>query len=229
MEDIRTGLPTEGRISLAADTGTSPNQLAFLAIVAYWISESWQMEEVLIGFEEIKGSHTGVNMAGIINEVRVRYGIQHRILGFTTDSASNNRTLTEALNNAWSLLAVEWSQLENHIACMAPVVQLILAAFMSSIKVKSRDGYMPPRFKADYIEKVMRLDNGFHKTVEKILCPRSHIIEHMFTYPNIYPDADAEMQRLKYIRPNAYAQRHTHKDIFTDSDFQIERSFSQWC
>ena len=48
------------------------------------------MEEVLIGFEEIKGSHTGVNMAGIINEVLARYGIQHRILGFTTDSASNN-------------------------------------------------------------------------------------------------------------------------------------------
>jgi len=132
------------------------------------------MEEVLIGFEEIRGSHTGANMAGLINDVLARYGIQDRILGFTTDSASNNRTLTEALNNAWSLLSVEWFQLENHIPCMAHVVQLILCAFMSSIKGKSRDGHIPSGFKAGYIEKVMRLDTGFHNTAQKVMCLRSH-------------------------------------------------------
>jgi len=155
VDDIRTCLPGAGKISLAADRWTLPNKLAFLAIVAYWISDSWQMEEVLIGFKEIRGSHTGANMAGIINYVLARYGIQDRILSFTTDSASNNRTLTEALNLAWSLLLVEWCQLENHIPCMAHVVQLILGAFISSIKVKSRDGHMPSGFKASYIEKVM--------------------------------------------------------------------------
>jgi len=174
VHDIRTCLPAAGKIFLAADTWTSRNKLAFLAIVAYWISDSWQMEEVLIGFEEIRGSHTAANMAGIINDVLARYGIQDRILGFTTDSASKNRTLTEALNNAWSLLSVEWCQLENDIPCMAHVVQLIPGALMSSIKVKSRDGHMPSGFKAGYIEKVMRIDNGFHKTVEKVMCLRSH-------------------------------------------------------
>jgi len=115
VDDIRTCLPTTGKISLATNTWTSPNKLAFLAIVVYWISDSWQMEEVLRGFEEIRGSHTGANMAGIINHVLGRYGIPDRILGFTTDSASNNRTVTEALTNAWSLLSLEWCQLENHI------------------------------------------------------------------------------------------------------------------
>jgi len=64
--------------------------------------------------------------------------------------------------------------LENHIPCMAHVVQLILGAFMSSIKVKSRDGHMPSGFKAGYIAKVRRLDNAFHKTVEQVMCLRSH-------------------------------------------------------
>jgi len=122
VDDIRTCLPAAGKISLAADTRTSPNQLAFLAIVAYWISDSWQIEEGLIAFEEIRGSHTETNMTGIINDVLARYGIQDRILNFTTDSASNNRTLTEALKHLWSLLSVEWCQLENHIPCMAHVV-----------------------------------------------------------------------------------------------------------
>ena len=90
MDDIRTCVPAAGKISLAADRSTSPNKLGFLAIVAYWISDSWQMEEVLIGFAEIWGSHTGATMAGIINDVLARYAIQDRILGFITDSATNN-------------------------------------------------------------------------------------------------------------------------------------------
>jgi len=57
---------------------------------------------------------------------------------------------------------------------MDHVVQLILGAFMGLIKVKSRDGHMLSGFKAGYIEKVIRLDNGFHKTVEKVMCLRSH-------------------------------------------------------
>ena len=57
---------------------------------------------------------------------------------------------------------------------MAHIVELILEVFMSSIKVKSPDGHMPSGFKAVYIEKVMRFDNGFHKTVEKVMCLRSH-------------------------------------------------------
>jgi len=173
-DDIPTCPPAARKIFLAADTSTSSNKLAFLAIVAYWIPDSWQMEEVLIGFEEIRGSHTRAKMAGIINDVLARYGIPDRILGFTRDSASNNRTLTEALNNAWSLQSLEWCQLENPIPCLAHVVQLILGAFVTSIKVKARDGHMLSGFKACYIAKVMRLYNGFDKTVEKVMCLRSH-------------------------------------------------------
>ena len=100
VADIWTCQPAAGNISLAADTWISLNKLGFLAIVANWISDSWQMEEVLIGSKEIRGSHPGANMAGIINDILARKGIQDRILGFTTNSASNNRRLTEALNNA---------------------------------------------------------------------------------------------------------------------------------
>ena len=168
-DNLRKSLLLNARISLAADTWTSPNKLAFRAIVAYWVSDDWQMEKVLIGFEEIKGPHTGVNMARIINEVLTEYDIQDGILSFTTNTASNNKTLEHALNSKWSSQSIEWSQLENHIPCMAHIIQLILGAFMSSIEVKSKDDHMPSGFKADYLEKVIRLDNSFHKTVEKVI------------------------------------------------------------
>ena len=88
---------------------------------------------------------------------------------------------------------------------MAQVVQLILSAFMSSIKVKSRDGYMPAGFKVGYIEKVMRLDNGFHKTVEKLICLRSHALAPIL-----------RMHTHKFIGTNLYAQIYKHKLIRKD-------------
>ena len=63
--------------------------------------------------------------------------------------------------------------MENHFPCIVHVVQFILSVFMSSIKVKLWDGHIPSGFKVGYIEKVMRLDNGFHKAVEKVMCLRS--------------------------------------------------------
>jgi len=197
---IRTSLPAAGNISRAADIWTSLNKLALLEILAYWISDSWQIEEVLIGFEEIRGSHMGTNMAGIINDVVARYGIQDTILGFTTDSASNNRIVPEALNDPLSLPSVELCQLENHIQCMAHVVQLILSGFMSTIKVKSRDGHRPFGFMAGYMEKVMRLGNVFHKTVEKVMCLRSHT-----------PAPISKIDKRKFIRTRAYAKIHCSK------------------
>jgi len=68
VDDIRTWLPALGKISLASDTWTSANNLACLAIVAYCITDSWQREAVLNGLEEIRGCHTGANMARILND-----------------------------------------------------------------------------------------------------------------------------------------------------------------
>jgi len=147
--------------------------------------------------------------------------------------------LTQALNNDWSLLSVEWCQLENHIPCMAHVVQLILGAFMSSIKVKSWDGHMPSGFKAGYIEKVMRLDNGFHKTVEMVMCLRSDTLApilQMHTHKFIRTNSYTQIHTYKFIRTNSYsqiyihkfrhtrvyAQIHTHQGICSNSLFQIE-------
>jgi len=78
---------------------------------------------------------------------------------------------------------------------MAHVVQLILSAFMSTINVKWRDGHMPSGFKAGYIKKVIRVDNCFHKTVEKVICLRSHTLAPIL-----------QMYMHKFICTNSYAQ-----------------------
>ena len=168
IEYIKDQIPIGTKISLAADVWTSPNKIAFLSIVAYWITDMWELKEALIGFEEIDGAHTGENMASIIERVLVMYDIRDRILGFTSDNASNNGTLAKSLTVTMELLNIEWPAAENHIPCMAHVVQLILAAFMRKLQVSSKDGQMPSAFKESYIEKVTGMKCGFHKTIEKV-------------------------------------------------------------
>ena len=64
IEDhILEDLPTGAKISLAIDCWTSPNRLAFLAINGYFIDSEWRYREVLLGFEPLSGSHSGVNLA----------------------------------------------------------------------------------------------------------------------------------------------------------------------
>src|SRR5205085_3579262 len=90
VERIRNQIPPGVKISIAADTWTSPNKIAFLAVVSYWITDDWELREVLLGFKQIRGAHTGKNLADLVGDVLKRYGIESRLLGFTSDSASNN-------------------------------------------------------------------------------------------------------------------------------------------
>jgi hypothetical protein len=167
-DKIKKSIPQGVKVSIAADAWTSPNKLAFLGVLGYWINDDWELEEVLLGFEEIHGSHTGENMASIIVEVLKRYGIEGQLLGFTSDSASNNGTLTKALKSELGQMSINWECEHNHICCMAHVMQLILSTFMKELKIKVKDEKMPSEFKEKYIEKVQNMDRGFFKTVEKV-------------------------------------------------------------
>jgi hypothetical protein len=167
-EKIRAEIPPTVKISLAADAWTSPNKIAFLGVVGYWITDDWQLRQVLLGFERIHGAHTGENMGRIIRGILRKYGIEDRLLGFTSDSASNNNTLTKSLMDALDQLSIDWNCQQNHIPCMAHVVQLILGAFMEELKIKSKGDKIPSMFKESYVEKVNSMEPGFYKTVEKV-------------------------------------------------------------
>jgi hypothetical protein len=170
-ENIMANIPPNAKVSIAVDAWTSPNKLAFLGVVMYYITDTWELKEVLIGFEEIHGSHTGANMAGIIERILRRYKIEDWLLGFTTDSASNNKTLSKTLAEALGMLSIDWEPEKYHIPCMAHVVQLILGAFMKELKIKVKEEKMPSGFKDTYIDKIRNMDRGFYKTVEKVCFP----------------------------------------------------------
>jgi len=61
-----------------------------------------------------------------------------QLLGFTTDNASSNYSMTRELQSTLEASGIVWPALMNHIPFMAHVIQLALGAFMSSLGVTGR-------------------------------------------------------------------------------------------
>ena len=61
-------LSIDSRISFTTDIWTSPNDLAFMAITAHWISADFVIHSMLMDFVELFGSHSGVNIEKTISQ-----------------------------------------------------------------------------------------------------------------------------------------------------------------
>lgn len=84
----------EGKISLSLDAWTLSNSIAFLAIVAHYVTNKGELgklsvtqsifstdsldniEELLIDFQKLIGSHSGENMAEVVWETLGVYGLK---------------------------------------------------------------------------------------------------------------------------------------------------------
>lgn len=122
-------LPEDTKISIALDCWTSPFTQAFMAITGYFIDKDWQYREVLLGFEPLYGSHSGVNLSSVLLDILLRHKIEDRVFAITTDNASNNQTLVDTLQQAIS----EDTTLIR-VPCLAYVIQLSLNELLRYIK-----------------------------------------------------------------------------------------------
>jgi len=88
-----------GKISISLDCWTSSNNYSFIAIIAHFVNVQGNLgmcscnlsllpvtygliEEVLIDFHELLGSHTGENIADVVWETLEMYGIEQCVMEF---------------------------------------------------------------------------------------------------------------------------------------------------
>jgi hypothetical protein len=124
------------KVSLAIDCWSSPNKVAFMAIVAYYVSVDWKYREVLLAFEPLVGAHTGRILARVVEQVLEQFSLTDRLLAKTTDNASNNGTMRETLQQALSSRHnVSWDAEVAKVSCLAHVLNLSAKSLLLSIKV----------------------------------------------------------------------------------------------
>ena len=93
----------------------SPNYIAFLSTAATWIDHQWKLREILVDFTELKGPHSGKNLAVALYCVMKSLGIDKKVscmniycggqlliqtykfITIIADNASNNRMMMASL------------------------------------------------------------------------------------------------------------------------------------
>jgi hypothetical protein len=94
----------------------------------------------LLEFELLQGRHTGENLAGYVYDILETYKLKTKLFCITTDNATNNDTLTASLEDR---LANEdmivFDPSEQHIPCVAHVLNLAVQTFLRNLKVLNVD------------------------------------------------------------------------------------------
>ena len=111
-----------------------------MAITVYCIDKGWNYREMLLGFEPLHGSHTGVNLSDVLHQLLKERGLLDRIFSVTTDNATNNETLIRALQEKLiSTGAIGSRESIVRVPCMAHVIQLCLKQLLGHIRAAPKN------------------------------------------------------------------------------------------
>jgi hypothetical protein len=107
-----------GKVSFVLDVWSSPNQVAYHGIIARWSdSRGDTFNEEVLDLDILSGSHTGDNLCSSFIKVLKDFHCTEKILGITTDNASNCDTF-------FVKLAKELHDLVSTVLCTTTPVSL---------------------------------------------------------------------------------------------------------
>lgn len=68
-----------GQISFTTDIWTSPSTKAFVVITAHFIDKEWKLQNLIIDFIQIWGTHTGENIKNIFVKILEDFRIHTKV------------------------------------------------------------------------------------------------------------------------------------------------------
>lgn len=112
--------------------------LICVGVTIHFIDEKFRLQQELLGFVPLTGSHTGEYMAEVIYDLLEEYGIKEKFFCITTDNASNNIAMVKELSKLLEHDNISWDYKTNHIPCLAHIINLVVQKFLHTL-VKDTD------------------------------------------------------------------------------------------
>jgi hypothetical protein len=89
-----------------------------MAITAHFLQETpsgFRLQARLIAFQHMPGSHDGASLGTAFVDILERHKLTRKVGQITADNASNNGTMTEAMEAALTLRGIPFSHVENRV------------------------------------------------------------------------------------------------------------------
>src|SRR3954471_20698650 len=115
------------QIHLSFDAWTSPNSLAMMRVIAYWIDKKEQLQSTLLGLRGLIGEYSGENMALEILGIIKNFEIGSQVGYFMADNVSSNNTCVEELIMH---LGNHFNASEHQLHCFGHIVNLVVKALL---------------------------------------------------------------------------------------------------
>ena len=109
-----------------------------MAVTGYFLTHDWEYQEVLLGFEPLSGTHSGMNLSEVLMNLQ-QHRITDRVLAITTDNALNNNNLLAHINDAIQSLELNNSSIIIRVPCIAHVIQLSLKDLLGQMKASPKN------------------------------------------------------------------------------------------
>jgi hypothetical protein len=117
-------------ITISFDVWTSPHARAIIGIVAHFITKDGKRRTAVLALQELKGEHTGLNMAEIIVRVLRTYKIAGRVSYFMADNAEANDVCIDAvLRTIYPNMPLKQRK-QRRLRCLGHIVNLCCQDFI---------------------------------------------------------------------------------------------------
>lgn len=170
QERLLQSLPPKAKLSLALDCWTSPFQQAFMAVTGYFLDEEWEYREVLLSFEPLSGTHSGANLGEVVTRILQKHNILDRVLAITTDNASNNATLVQAVNDSARTIQSSTDSTIIRVPCIAHVIQISLTDLLGKMKASPSNDTTELNWSDDHVRalRARQRKHGIADTLNKV-------------------------------------------------------------
>jgi hypothetical protein len=117
-------------IHFSFDLWTSPNHIAFVAIIGHFLDRDHQYQIRVLGFRRQIGTHTGENIAHTLENVIRDWGIEGQVGAAICDNASNNDTCLESLYPRLDPRMKPVDVKARRMRCFGHILNLVSKAFL---------------------------------------------------------------------------------------------------
>ena len=87
-------------INFSFDLWTAPNTVAYLDVIAHFVSKDYNVKTIFLAVRQIHGIHSGENIAKTVVKVIGEYQVDHNVGCFMLDNATSNDTCVTAILKA---------------------------------------------------------------------------------------------------------------------------------
>ncbi|GBC54321.2 zinc finger BED domain-containing protein RICESLEEPER 2-like [Rhizophagus irregularis DAOM 181602=DAOM 197198] len=107
--------------------------------VASILQKIGKLKSFLLDFIKLEGPHSGANIKDAFLKSLKNFNIESKILGVTTDNASNNITFLKAVESDLSQRYIYYDSDDKHVRCLAHVINLAAQQVLTTLKATDND------------------------------------------------------------------------------------------